>query len=114
MSRYIDADALMEQLWDAETRIGYVQVVDARTIIDAPTADVVPVVHGHWEKCNEVHVEFPDGFKGTIYDAKCSVCGHLQNPSVMEQYGQLHFDYCPRCGAKMDESTIGQVNNVTK
>ena len=28
MSRLIDADALKEKAWDADTRCGYVQVVD--------------------------------------------------------------------------------------
>lgn len=35
--RLIDADALLEKAWDANTRIGYVQVVDVGDVIDAPT-----------------------------------------------------------------------------
>ena len=35
--RLIDADALEEERWDADTRCGYVQVVDVGTIQDAPT-----------------------------------------------------------------------------
>ena len=38
--RLIDADALVEQRWDADTRCGYVQVVDVGTIEEAPT--VIP------------------------------------------------------------------------
>ena len=37
--RLIDADALMEKVWDADTRIGYVQVVDRGDIEAAPTID---------------------------------------------------------------------------
>ena len=42
--RPIDADALVEKSWDADTRVGYVQVVDVGSIEEAPTLDVVPVV----------------------------------------------------------------------
>lgn len=42
--RLIDADALLEKAWDADTRIDYVQVVDVGDIIEAPTIDAVPVV----------------------------------------------------------------------
>ena len=37
MSRLIDADELKEKAWDADTRCGYVQVVDVGDIDDAPT-----------------------------------------------------------------------------
>ncbi len=37
--RLIDADALMEKVWDADTRMGYVQVVDRGDIEAAPTID---------------------------------------------------------------------------
>ena len=32
-----DLDALVEKAWDADTRCGYVQVVDVGDILDAPT-----------------------------------------------------------------------------
>ena len=37
--RLIDANALIEKVWDADTRIGYVQVVDRGDIEAAPTID---------------------------------------------------------------------------
>lgn len=37
--RLIDADALLEKVWDADTRAGYVQVVDRGDIESAPTID---------------------------------------------------------------------------
>lgn len=56
--RLIDADALVEKSWDADTRVGYVQVVDVGSIEEAPTLDVVPVV-----RCNECkHYETDTGF----------------------------------------------------
>ena len=40
--RLIDAAALKEKVWDAETRCGYVQVVDVGDIDDAPTIESEP------------------------------------------------------------------------
>ena len=37
--RLIDADAILKKAWDADTRIGYVQVVDVGDIKDAPTIE---------------------------------------------------------------------------
>lgn len=56
------------------------------TAIDyAPSADVAPIVHAHWD----------DSFDGiTLY---CSACG-MSYRCLM-----LIPDYCPNCGAKMDK-----------
>ena len=53
--------------------------------IDAPTADVAPVVHGRW---------VDNGIPGSMLSG-CSVCGFT--------CGAYSFFYCPNCGAKMDE-----------
>lgn len=45
--------------------------------------DAVPVVHGHWLKNGDRYCE-------------CSVCHHEGNTSGAD-------NYCPNCGAKMDE-----------
>lgn len=37
VQRLIDADSLLEQRWDADTRCGYVQVVDVGSIEEAAT-----------------------------------------------------------------------------
>lgn len=52
------------------------------------TTDVAPVVHGRW-------VEQEKYTFGTMYD--CSICGNriLDNGHS--------WNYCPNCGAKMDE-----------
>lgn len=49
-----------------------------------PTIDVVPVRHGHWT--DDTGIEGAWNY--------CSVCG--------EQAIDL-YNYCPNCGAKMDE-----------
>lgn len=87
--RLIDADALIEnESWDADTRVGYVQVVDVGSILEAPTID--PVKHGHWISKN-------DGPYGR-WRLYCSVCGK-HSGLVKEK------PYCPNCGAKMDDKS---------
>ena len=49
-----------------------------------PAADVAPVVHGRW-----------------VNGCQCSVCGDRHGP-----YNSRHrpyYNYCPNCGAKMDD-----------
>ena len=89
MSRYIDADALVEVLegWqrdcaecDYESETGQVIFDVICQIQDQPTADVVEVGHGEW---------VPTRMKNHA----CSLC-----------HDKYHFTYpyCPSCGAKMD------------
>ena len=56
------------------------------TVNNVSAADVAPVVHGHWIRQDESFTRF-----------KCSnpECG-IENCSGFE-------NYCPNCGAKMDE-----------
>jgi len=51
-----------------------------------PAADVEPVVHAHWDKCE---------LFGWKY-FKCTNCGETISGFPM-------FPYCPNCGAHMDE-----------
>lgn len=57
-----------------------------------PSADVAPVRHGLW-------IEQEKYTFGTMYD--CSICGDriLDNG----HYNGHSWNYCPNCGAKMDE-----------
>lgn len=67
-----------------------------RTIIAGiPAADVAPVVHGHF-----VH----DGprFAGGVDWWHCSSCGKLAAGV------ETRFNYCPRCGARMDGGACNQ------
>lgn len=54
-------------------------------LADAPTIDAAPVVHGEWKF---------DDFDGDGKDYTCSICG-------WSCYSDSN--YCPNCGAKMDE-----------
>lgn len=112
MKRYIDANVLKNYIWSLSTHalnewdtIGVLDAVDKQ-----PTEDVTPVVHAHWE--------LEKDYKGEHHI--CSNC-HSRCPSITttvstvdNPYGDLlllqeeeidieEIEYCPRCGAKMDE-----------
>ena len=84
--RLIDADALMEKyhkttVWDSWVEIN-----------NAPTVDAEPVKHGKWvDKC--------------VRDWRCSEC-NCEIQKIRHVDGYCYNDlpnYCPNCGAKMDE-----------
>lgn len=85
--RLIDANALIKEA-NADGAYGY---VDAKQIADAPTVDAVEVVHGRWLGWGKSGTPTYENY-GT-----CSVCGE-----DAEIYTE-HRNYCPNCGAKMDE-----------
>lgn len=100
--RLIDADKLTHLLGQEYSQTKYsgrkrivISLVKeiARLIIAQPTID--PVKHGHWIEWEE-YTDCP-------FWCKCSKCGRLglfDDRDVMEK-----SDYCPHCGAKMDEAT---------
>lgn len=60
-----------------------------------PTIEAKPIVHAHWEY---------ETWAGDF----CSNCG---KPAIEGRYAyQVHTDYCPSCGAQMDE--FASDNNV--
>ena len=80
MPRFSSPRAKMYQrLWN--------EVIEA-ILEDAPPVDVKPVRHGRW-------VKRTGGALG--YD--CTVCGKSEVSN--------HFDYCPNCGARMDDEEDG-------
>ena len=86
MAEYIDKEAALSLVQpDApEDEKAAITIATAKKLIRnilhrTPSADVAPVLHGRWI--------------GGDYD-KCSVCGGLE-------LGRTN--YCPHCGAKMDE-----------
>ena len=88
--RLIDADALgignakREVFEKPEYADGWNAAIEI--IENAPTIDAVPVVHGRWEKADNLK-------------PKCSVCGKFR---LYAWPDYKICDYCPNCGAKMD------------
>ena len=57
-------------------------------------ADVAPVRHGRWE----LHGN-DDDLAASFF---CSLCGwNMDEDEYLDRWS--HLNYCPRCGAKMDE-----------
>ena len=67
--------------------------VFASAIINAPAADVAPVVHGRW-------VSVPHKLARV-----CSVCNR-DEPYKFADINANVYDYCPNCGAKMDGGNV--------
>lgn len=88
--RTIDADKLVDMLYDNEFAV-LCPLDEVSGVVDAcPTVDAVPVVHGRWEMR-------PTGMAtdtGPEYKAYCTVCN--------EPNKQYQPPFCPHYGAKMD------------
>ena len=110
MSRYIDADALKNDLYSIiKADCGYTAdalaglMIAERVIDNAPTADVVPVVHGRWER---IGIRDRKGLQ--IYPC-CSACGMVCAAYRSEWEGlRGAWKFCPNCGARMDADTQEQ------
>ncbi len=100
MARYIDADALIEQMEaDAEHIDDYIAKMMLYASIDdvknAPTADVVERKRGEWIKIDKYDKES---------NVQCSVC--LEEFDYIDGVCYLCHGYelplfCPNCGAEM-------------
>ena len=88
--RLINADTLLEKVWDVDCRCGYVQVVDRADIETAPTIDPEDLrPRGRWE---------PVDHDGSWRVDKCSICHRRMHYVNYDQ----PYQYCPNCGAKME------------
>jgi hypothetical protein len=107
MSRYIDAEKVMEEI----NRIGghnlcEWETIGVKALIDRqPTADVVEVRHGEWEIKSRVY-RMLDDFDEEIY-VECPFCKRtFYVPYEFDDektiaYARENYPYC-HCGAKMD------------
>ena len=84
MAKFVNAATAAEMISEY-TGIELYKLVDI--VKEVPDADVAPVVHGHWVQKREMVRTI--GAKNYT----CSECGKEA------KYG----NYCPNCGAKMDE-----------
>lgn len=103
MAKYIDRDSLIEwlkriRLIDLSDGLGICRVIMEddfkKAITNMPEniiVDISPVRHGRW-------IEKEKYTFGIMYD--CSLC---ENRILDNGYP---WNYCPNCGAKMDECSI--------
>lgn len=97
--RLIDANALLRDIEAylalkpgmVGTMFEYFQLLALDCVETAPTVDAKPVVHAHWQKENDLFYV-------------CSKC-KTTLPYNFEQEYITHWqcNYCPKCGAQMDE-----------
>lgn len=91
--RLIDADKLRKDVIDLPNIYnGFSDTYDKSYILDLvdeqPTIEAEPIRHGHW-----IYKEY--GYPTAIAFYTCSVCGSSRGFDI--------DNYCPHCGAKMDE-----------
>ena len=97
--RLIDVDDAIEKInglcvdgnenWigtENQSFVDHSEVIDI--LCDAPTVDVVPVVHGQWER---YYYDSGEQIGDEWYCSECSMCNDRRRTW-----------YCPNCGAKMD------------
>lgn len=85
MPSLIDKDEALKRLtWDS---FAY-QAINMMESVDAE-----PVKHGHWNEAKD----------GTLWCSVCISTGPYDEDSWGYVLNAPHYDYCPNCGAKMDE-----------
>lgn len=94
MAEYISRDWLL-----THTHTGMDTIQMMQTMIDAPAADVVEVMHGRWE-----HVDVRDYPNSNLMVASmwCPVCKRYHNEVYYYGNPTEMAHYCGFCGAKMD------------
>lgn len=105
MAEYFEREALLREIERRERlMVGDKTIsVDAlkRFILNRPTADVAPVVHGRWEWFDE-----ETGTPSTGYERewgwRCSHCREELPDDYDDPDDSPAFRFCYNCGAKMD------------
>lgn len=108
MPKYIDQDklvnrlkeyctALVKERWFDDYVHGYSAAIS--DIMDEPTADVQEVKHGHWVEM----VRIRKGRSVRLVHWQCSLCECF--------LGTNTANYCPNCGAIMDEEDENNEQN---
>ena len=88
MSKYVDIDEMKKRIHCDNPEMHDYKIL-MKFIDHLPEADVKPVVHAKWKVC------------GTFDDfLKCSEC---EWDAPMSTVYDLKINYCPNCGAKIDE-----------
>lgn len=100
MPRYIDAENIKLKgisVFDQNLDV-LVSLSDVRKSLQmTPTADVQEVRHGRWR------YKLLDNFKKV--ECTCTHCGWSGVDNYDSYVDISDFEYCPNCGAKMDEQS---------
>lgn len=104
MAEYIDREFVISIIntagfWEEEDREVAITCVE-----QAKDADVVPVKHGKWRW--KPTIESGEDY----YICFCSCCGKECGSYYDEEDDMAYYirsNYCPNCGAKMDEEAEG-------
>lgn len=92
MSKYIELDtAITSAISVVHDQVTAVDVVTA--LEEAPTADVVEVVHAYWKETTHI----TESKRGREIHSKLYNCSNCDAPN-----GRKKSSYCHWCGAKMD------------
>ena len=86
MGRYVDLNKVT--VWRCPRNIAQMR----EWVFSLPVEDVKPITHAHWIKRSNPNYSPFDG--SVEYDKICSNCGC---------YNECFDNYCPDCGAQMDE-----------
>ena len=100
MDEYIEREALrkvMQMATDDPTCPMHIAATVDQYITEAPAADVVPVRHARWVKIYENGEPKVEQHQVGVF---CSKCMNMPKDRFTES------DYCPNCGAKMDEGKV--------
>ena len=90
MAECINREAAIRALLnDAPEQVSYSREDAADCIRYMDAADVAPVVHGRW---------IDNGANGYKWAFVCSLCGYVDG----HPFDNRH-NFCPNCGARMDE-----------
>lgn len=91
MDEYIRRQSVFDALStvDEDKQISlYGAVADFMVMVSSiPTADVAPIIHGHWELAS---------------DGDGAVCSHCREDFCNLIHETDKFKFCPNCGARMD------------
>ena len=88
MSDLISREALIDSLYSCEELKGRKTIeAVAKTIMEQPTVEAIPVVHGEWIDIREFSKDVPK--------CKCSICGYIHIGLESDS------NFCPNCGAGM-------------
>ena len=94
--RMIDADALLNGREFIIIGSGDNVCIDIADIENAPTIEAEPVKHGRWEERDRSGI----AIRGFMV---CSRCGVMMPVASVSRYCLSRLNFCPNCGAKMDE-----------